>query len=179
MRLEHATEEQLTRVIAREEPFGAGHEIRAASGLLDLLHEHSGSMEFSIEHIRANPETRTWWTPLWFIHVESKELIGMGGFVGPPDATGMVEFGYGLAPPYRGQGYATEAAAGMAAHAFASGVKTLRAHTLPQFNASSHILLKCGFSKVAEIVDPTDGPIWRWEKSEHPCSSVPGCGISG
>jgi RimJ/RimL family protein N-acetyltransferase len=165
MLLTLATEGQLARVISKEEPFGPGQEIRAATGLIDLLHEHGGSMEFSIEHMRANPETRTWWTPLWFVHLERQELIGMGGYIGPPDAIGMVEFGYGIAPPYRGQGYATEAAAGMVAHAFESGVKTLRAHTLAQPNASTRVLIKCGFSKVAELVDPTDGPIWRWEKA--------------
>ena len=165
MRLTLATEEELTRVIAREQPYGAGHKIQAATGLLDLLHEHGGSMEFSIEHMRANPQTRTWWTPLWFLHIERQELIGMGGFVGPPDSSGMVEFGYGVAPPYRGQGYASEAAAAMMAYAFDSGVKTLRAHTLAQTNASTRVLVKCGFSKVAELVDPADGPIWRWEKS--------------
>jgi ribosomal-protein-alanine N-acetyltransferase len=165
MHLTLATEEQLMRVNAGEEPFGPDQEIRAAPGLLDMLRQFGGSMDFSIEHMRANPETRTWWTPLWFLHLERQELIGMGGYIGPPDASGMVEFGYGIAPPFQGQGYATEAATAMTAHAFKSGVAILRAHTLAQPNASSRVLIKCGFSKVAELVDPTDGPIWRWEKA--------------
>jgi len=43
-------------------------------------------------------------------------------------------------------------------------VRTIRAHTLPQRNASTRILEKCGFRQTGEIDHPTDGLIWRWEK---------------
>lgn len=39
---------------------------------------------------------------------------------------------------------------------------TIEAHTLPEHNASTWILLKCGFT-LSEIQHPTDGPVWRWE----------------
>ena len=30
-------------------------------------------------------------------------------------------------------------------------------------SASTRILQKCGFKDYSELVDPVDGPIWRWE----------------
>jgi len=26
------------------------------------------------------------------------------------------------------------------------------------------VLTKCGFRHVADLVDPEDGPVWRWER---------------
>ncbi len=50
------------------------------------------------------------------------------------------------------------------ARAVASGgVSTLRAHTLPEHNASTKVLEKCGFKLVGEVMHPEDGLIWRWE----------------
>jgi hypothetical protein len=31
--------------------------------------------------------------------------------------------------------------------------------------ASSRLLAKLGFSFLGEVVDPEDGPVWRWERS--------------
>ena len=92
--------------------------------------------------------------------------IGTAGFKGPPDESGMVEIAYGVAPEFRGQGYATEAATTLVAFAFdTAGVELVRAHTLPVPNASTRVLTKCGFRHVGEVVDPDDGPVWRWERS--------------
>jgi RimJ/RimL family protein N-acetyltransferase len=43
-------------------------------------------------------------------------------------------------------------------------VKTVIAHTLPENNASTHILDKIGFTFAGEIEHPEDGLIWRWVK---------------
>jgi RimJ/RimL family protein N-acetyltransferase len=45
------------------------------------------------------------------------ELVGSGGFVGPPDASGTVEIGYETAPAHRRLGYASEVAAALVAWA--------------------------------------------------------------
>jgi RimJ/RimL family protein N-acetyltransferase len=67
---------------------------------------------------------------------------------------------------FEGRGYATEAAAALVDFALASGqVRLVRAHTLPEVNASTRVLLKCGFRHVGTVVDPDDGPVWRWELS--------------
>jgi RimJ/RimL family protein N-acetyltransferase len=76
----------------------------------------------------------------------------------------MVEIGYGFAPAYQGRGYATEAAQALVKNAFAcDNVAIVRAHTLPEKNASGRVLAKCGFDLVGEVIDPHDGPVWRWE----------------
>ena len=99
------------------------------------------------------------------VHRATNSVIGRCGFKGPPGADGVVEIAYGVAPEHQGKGYATEAAAGLAAYAFASGlVRLVRAHTLPEANASTRVLTKCGFRRVGEVMDPDDGLVWRWER---------------
>ena len=90
--------------------------------------------------------------------------LGSCGFKGPPDADGMVEIAYGIAPEHQNKGYATEAAGAMVRFAFASGqVRVVRAHTIAEANASARVLIKCGFSSIGQVVDPEDGLVWRWE----------------
>ena len=50
---------------------------------------------------------------------------------------------------------------------FASGddrVRRIRAHTLPERNASTSVLTKAGFELLGAVVDPEDGLVWRWER---------------
>ncbi|MGH7631966.1 MAG: hypothetical protein ACREOF_21740 [Gemmatimonadales bacterium] len=30
-------------------------------------------------------------------------------------------------------------------------------------NASARVLEKLGFRRLGEVIDPEDGPVWRWE----------------
>ncbi len=30
--------------------------------------------------------------------------------------------------------------------------------------ASGRVLIKCGFRRIGEVIDPEDGLVWRWEK---------------
>lgn len=94
-----------------------------------------------------------------------RAVVGSCGFKGPPTPDGVVEIAYGVAPEYQGRGYATEAAQALVSYAFShSTVRVVRAHTLPEANASTRVLVKCGFQCVGEVVDPDDGLVWRWEK---------------
>jgi RimJ/RimL family protein N-acetyltransferase len=103
------------------------------------------------------------------VHSESGLVIGNAGFTGPPDAEGMVEIAYGMVPDYQGRGYATEAASALVAWAAKNGrVAVVRAHTLPECNASTRVLEKCGFRHVGEVMHPTDGLVWQWEKRLDP-----------
>ena len=78
---------------------------------------------------------------------------------------GIVEIAYGVALEYEGRGYGTEAAEALVKYAVASRqVRLLRAHTLPETNASGRILTKNGFACVGEVMDPEDGRVWRWER---------------
>ena len=92
-------------------------------------------------------------------------VIGECGFKGPASSDGVVEIAYNIYPDHQGQGYATEAAAAMVD--FALGDETVClvfAHTLPESNASTRVLTKCGFRHVGEVNDSDDGLVWRWEK---------------
>ena len=101
------------------------------------------------------------------VHRASSSVIGRCGFKGPPGADGVVEIAYGVDPEHQGKGYATEAAAALTSYAFANGpVRVVRAHTLPEANASTRVLTKCGFHRVGEVIDPEDGLVWRWERKQ-------------
>jgi RimJ/RimL family protein N-acetyltransferase len=90
---------------------------------------------------------------------------GTAGFKGPPSADGMVEIAYGIAAEHQGRGYATEAARALLDYAARSGcVRLVRAHTLPEPNASTRVLAKCGFVRLGAVEDPEDGTVWRWER---------------
>ena len=107
-----------------------------------------------------------WMHGFFIIERSSGVVIGSAGFKGPPDGDGMVEIAYGIVPSRQGQGFATEAAGALLQFAAADPrVRLLRAHTLPDANASTRVLRKCGFIHIGGVVDPDDGPVWRWERS--------------
>jgi RimJ/RimL family protein N-acetyltransferase len=96
---------------------------------------------------------------------ESGAEVGSCGFKGPPGAEGMVEIAYGVDERQRGKGFATEAAAALAEFAYSHPeVRRVIAHTLPEPNASTRVLTKCGFAFIGEVIDPEDGRVWRWER---------------
>jgi ribosomal-protein-alanine N-acetyltransferase len=101
------------------------------------------------------------------IDKESRTVIGAASFKGPPDANGIVEIAYGIVPSFEGRGYATEAARALVAFAQADDhVRQIIAHTMPEANASTRVLKKCGFTFAGEVIDPEDGRVWRWEHPE-------------
>lgn len=97
--------------------------------------------------------------------------VGACGFKGPPDAEGVVEVAYGVDPAHRGRGYAAEACRALVEFAFGSAsvrvVRVVRAHTQAGNVASERVLLKCGFERVGEVIEPEDGLVWRWERTER------------
>ena len=120
-----------------------------------------GVLEFSLKAITTDGVAPEWSTYLFF-DLADGALIGIGGFKGPPDR-GVVEIGYEIAPSRRGRGQATAAARAMVERASAAGCTQVVAHTLAEPNPSTSVLTKLGFVQTVEILDPDDGPIWRWE----------------
>src|SRR5690348_13221317 len=119
-----------------------------------------------LARVKASTGANPWIHGFLLVHQESEAVLGQCGFKGPPDGEGMVEIAYGINPENRGKGYATEAAGALTNYAFAQiGVRLVRAHTLPETNASTRVLTKCGFARIGEVIDPEDGLVWRWEKT--------------
>ena len=137
--------------------------LQPAAGLRGFMVGPEVSPEFR-QRLETAETADPWVFGFALVEVATRTVIGCCGFRAPPDADGMVEIGYGIAPGFQGQGRATEAARALVAFAFADErVRSVRAHTRPEANASARVLLKCGFIRVGEVVDPEDGPVWRWE----------------
>jgi RimJ/RimL family protein N-acetyltransferase len=93
-------------------------------------------------------------------------VVGTCGFKAPPDRNGVVEIAYFTFPNFEGKGYASAMAADLVKRGEREViVHRIQAHTLPERNASTRILEKTGFAHVGEVVDPEDGPVWRWERT--------------
>ena len=89
-------------------------------------------------------------------------MIGNGGWKGPP-VDGAAELGYAVAPARQGRGVATAVVRELVRRARVAGLQMVFAHTLAAESASASVLARCGFAKVAELIDPDEGPVWRWE----------------
>jgi ribosomal-protein-alanine N-acetyltransferase len=138
--------------------------VRAADGMRDFLVSDEVSPIW-LEELRKAPGADPWTFGFAVVHRPDDCVIGSASFKGPPDDAGVVEIAYGIVPTYQGRGYATEAASALVSFALERvDVRTIRAHTLPQPNASTRVLTKCGFQHLGEVTDPEDGPVWRWER---------------
>jgi len=117
-----------------------------------------GALAFLANQIERDPALADWQMQI-FIQTEEGIIIGTGGFKGHPDRTGMVDLGYGIAPAYQGQGYATEAGAALIAWAFAqAGVRRVFADCLATNPASARVLAKLGLRQI-----PPRGKYLNWE----------------
>jgi RimJ/RimL family protein N-acetyltransferase len=124
--------------------------------------EHdAGFLRLRLEQMR-DAEVRAWLVRGLVLR-EAGELVGHAGFHGPPGVSGLgkagaVELGYTVFPPYRGRGYATEAAAGLIRWARDErGVRTFLASVAPGNEPSLAIVRKLGFRQVGEQMDEEDG----------------------
>jgi RimJ/RimL family protein N-acetyltransferase len=105
------------------------------------------------------------WTGYLAVDRTDHLIVGTCAFTAPPDPEGGVEIAYFTFPPFEGRGYASAMAAGLVQLATgAAGIGRVRAHTLPERNASTRILEKLGFERIGETMDPEAGPVWRWER---------------
>ena len=78
-------------------------------------------------------------------------VIGAAGFQGPPDETGAVRIGYGLAESARGHGYATEAVKALLAWARKQdGLTYVLADTTRTNIASQRVMERAGMQLVGE-----------------------------
>lgn len=92
------------------------------------------------------------------------QMIGHAGYHGPPgvnanDDPEAVEFGYRIFEPYRGRGYATEAARRLIELAEArAGIRRFVLSVAPDNDPSLAIVRKLGFVQTGQREDKEDGP---------------------
>lgn len=112
------------------------------------------------EALATDPELSAWGTR-FFLAGEPAELVGWGGFKGPP-REGAVELGYEIAASRRRRGLASGAVAAMLAEAFAAPeVELVIAHTLPERNPSNRLLENAGFVHEG-VADDGEEIAWRY-----------------
>lgn len=163
LRLLAQTPAHLRALISGADIYTRKFGLRLADGVAEYMVSPEVSPKF-LEQLKVSNSTDPWTHGFALVHLKEQIVIGMCGFKGPPGADRVAELAYGIAPDYAGRGYATEAARALALYAFnQDGVDVVVAHTLPQKNASTRVLEKCGFRWIGEVVDPEDGLVWKWE----------------
>ena len=120
-----------------------------------------GILEQTRSFLAAHPRPDPWGS---YLAWDGDTAVGACAFKFPPDPSGAVEIAYTTFPAYEGRGYAKGMISVLFALAVRSGAALVFAHTLAQDNASNGALRREGFGFAGAVVDPEDGPVWRWEK---------------
>lgn len=108
------------------------------------------AMRYFLEELTAGGRTAAGWYGWYALRKAEgdtpRTLVGAGGFLGPPDATGTTKVGVSIAADWRGQGLATELLAGLVQHAAVTGmVRRLVALVHPTNAAAQQVLVHNGF----------------------------------
>jgi RimJ/RimL family protein N-acetyltransferase len=162
IRLVPFTAEQLVAIVEEPDSFDTALGFDAADGLRSFFVSGEASATW-LQSLRGRSGTDPWTLGFAVRHEGEGKVIGTAGFKGPPSPEGVVEIAYAIVPAFEGRGCATEAARALIDFASRHQVSTVIAHTLPALNASCRVLSKCGFERTGEVIDPDDGPVWRWE----------------
>src|SRR6184192_1881077 len=132
------TGDSLRAIFAGNEAYEKQSGFRVAAAIRELIVSDEVSPDY-LARVQLATSADPWVLGFAIVLTSEKIMIGMCGYKGPP-TDGHVEIAYGIAPDYRGKGYATEVAALLTAHAFETGkVSIVRAHTLPERNASCRV----------------------------------------
>jgi len=119
-----------------------------------------GFLGLKLRQMRADAGFRIWCT---HAVVLGKQMIGHAGYHGPPGVNSThnpeaVEFGYRIYPPYRGRGYATEAARKLMDLAEErAGIRRFVLSVGPDNEPSLAIVRRLGFIQTGERMDEEDG----------------------
>jgi len=155
-RIEPVTLEQVEALIAGDDVFAARFGMPVAPGYLDFPE----ALPRTRDEL-ANGMPSEWYSHL-IVEVETNTVVGFGGYKGPP-TDGEIEIGYSVAPSFRRRGHATAAARLLIEHARAAGATRVCAYTLPEPNASTRVLTRCGLTMTEQVEDAEEGAVWRWE----------------
>jgi [ribosomal protein S5]-alanine N-acetyltransferase len=123
--------------------------------------EHDeGFLRLRRDQMRRDPDVRQWGVRAVLLE---GAMIGHAGFHGPPGVNGpaaadAVEIGYTIFEPWRGSGYATEAAQALMGWAGRErGIRRFIASVSPENEPSLAIVRKLGFVQTGDQWDEEDG----------------------
>jgi len=133
-------------------------------------HLDEPALRFIHGRIDERPEDAEWWFYFVILRAVPLVVVGTAGYKGPPEG-GAVEIGYSIVAEHRRRGYASEAARGLIARAFARPeVTRVIAETVPENVPSIGVLEKCGFVLIEGASEPGairfELPRSRWEAED-------------
>ncbi|MDQ2654750.1 MAG: GNAT family N-acetyltransferase [Chloroflexota bacterium] len=125
------------------------------------------ALDFFLEIAAAGPASAAWGARA-YITVDTRDIVGMGGFTGPPDERGFVTMGYSIFPAFQRLRYASEAARALADWALTQpGVMGIQATISPHNVASERVAAYAGLYRTdATEDDPDEGPVVVWQRTQ-------------
>lgn len=149
-----ATEPLLTVLARSRTQFGE----LIGSAVPDGWPEFPEAIDFTLEHLQTASAADASWSMQVFLDPTTGQLLGSGGYAAPPSGC-TVEIGYEIAPQFRGRGLGAAAARALIDRAVTSGeVDHVLAHTLPDPNPSTGVLVSLGFEHTDDQEDPRSAP---------------------
>lgn len=115
-----------------------------------------GFLAIQLQRMQASPDRREWMARLMVARAQ-EEVIGHCGFHGPPEVIGRAEIGYTVFRPFRGKGFAKEAARALVEWALTNGETKVYASVSPDNAPSLAVVRSLGFKQVGTQVDEVDG----------------------
>jgi RimJ/RimL family protein N-acetyltransferase len=162
--IEAVTLEHTEALLAGDDVFTGRFGMAVAPGYLDFPEALARTRD---ELLKGMPSE--WYSHL-IVDADTNTLVGFGGYKGPP-TDGEVEIGYSVAPSRQRRGHATAAAQLLIEKARNAGVTRVCAYTLPEPNASTRVLTRCGLTMTEVVEDAEEGYVWRWELTVPPAPS--------
>ena len=101
----------------------------------------------------------------WMV-IADDTVVGLCGFKNAPDATGVVEIGYGLNAEYRRRGHATRAIGLLVLAASEDPMVRVLTAEIAIANVGSHRVVEAnGFVRTGSRIDADDGELVIWQRS--------------
>ena len=111
---------------------------------------------------------RAIWGARAYVTASTRDVVGIGGFTGPPDEREFVTLGYSVFPEFQRQGYASEAARALVDWALMQpGVRGVEATISPRNVASERVAAYAGLHRTDAMEDDADeGPVVVWQRTQ-------------
>ena len=123
-----------------------------------VLTEGPSPVRYRAPQVIKDPDLNKWFIR-WIVEKTSMEIVGSISFHGPPDESGMIEVGLGIAEEKQGLGYAKEALLAFWSWALEQeNVKIFRYTVSPENFASIAVIKFFEFDYLGQQIDEEDGP---------------------